>query len=331
MVKNSTVLVDNAGTSCQIVYLGLQSGILDVGLTWLQGPLILVAGQLELQDPLQYVGKWNTTHDELFNSSLAGSCDLWHALVGDDGSNVEVCIGSFDLPMAVIFVPGSSLGMANIEFFAHAFFYESISLEPPSISSPVCPAPLPPCPSNGTAIIDVWFGTDFGPSNLTNRDAGDLVGELIFLNVNGSRQYLQRYSVEVSTDYGKWGDCSYVDGVNQCFHDTPPHVGRSGSNYLGGSQCGPPTEVGVWYSFPYVGRCGEGEAVGVNGCTWQATLLKMVAFDCIFGHNDGAYGKAWADDVGKAPFPNVQASVLAAFEACDNVPQGAIASPGHFV
>merc|ERR1712110_1129065 len=106
-----------------------------------------------------------------------------------------------------------------------------------------------------------------------------------------------------------------IYGQNICSHDLPPHVGRSGGQSLNGTQCGPVTNVGLWYSFPAEGECKAGAKVGTDGCTWKATWQKTLAGDCLKKNNDSAFYKAWMEDKGKAPFPNVQAAVLAAYDA----------------
>merc|ERR1712226_1345011 len=111
------------------------------------------------------------------------------------------------------------------------------------------------CKGTGVETIDVWYGTDLAWLDLTNKNGADLVGSLIFQSPHGTRKFWKRYSVNVNTRYGPWGDCNYVDGRNVCVHDLPPYVGRGGGQALSGSQCGPATSVGLWYSFPEKGKC----------------------------------------------------------------------------
>merc|ERR1712113_711700 len=134
-------------------------------------------------------------------------------------------------------------------------------------------------------------GTNNASLNLSNKDSADLVGSLIFNGAGGARPYWKRYSVDVQTNYGPWGDCNFIDGQNVCSHDLPPHVGRSGGQSLNGTQCGPAANVGLWYSFPAVGECKPGTKVGTDGCTWKATWQKTLAGDCLKKYNDGAFYK----------------------------------------
>lgn len=256
----------------------------------------------------------------IWPESSTWDCELWNATLIDKESVVYACIRPDGMPFMTAFFPGPIVGPSNMGFYSHTFFYDNYSFTPPTISTPNCPEPQP-CSATGTETIDVWYGTDTAALNLTNKDAADLVGSFIFVGPHGGRKFWKRYNVDVSRSYGAWGDCNYDGHYNFCAHDTPPHVGRIGSQSLNGSQCGPATNVGLWYSFPYVGKCKDGEKVGTDGCTWQATLQKIITTDCLKAHNDGAYDKAWDKDMGKAPFPNVQAAVLAAYDACPNTPE----------
>jgi len=281
-------------------------------LTWLQKPYSKGITPRYLQRGVFKEWGENETQD----------CDMWEAQLTDRASTVWACIGDDGLPRASGYLPGPVVGASNVFFWTRFLFFDNVVKGSTTVKQIECPA-RSVCPSSEVKTLDVWFQTNYAPSNLTNKNGADLAGSLVFSTPKSLRNYVQRYTVEVSTEWGPWGNCNYVNGQNKCELDMPPYVGRAGSNQLGGTQCGPTTDVGVWYSFPSVGRCGDGEAVGTRGCTWRAKLERMVTADCIKEHDDGAFMKAWDEDHGKAPFPKVQAAVLAAIEACPNVTVGA--------
>merc|ERR1712203_717566 len=100
------------------------------------------------------------------------------------------------------------------------------------------------------------------------------------------------YNVHVVNSLGFWRDCNYKPSLkrNVCRDSptrTPKLITRSsaeqltGKSHYGFEGCDANALVGSWLSFPSEGKCMDGEALGVEGCTWKLKSAKVVLMDCM--------------------------------------------------
>merc|ERR1712039_399467 len=159
---------------------------------------------------------------------------------------------------------------------------------------------------------------------LENRDTFDWTGLGVTLgtptNIRFSgKKYLELYDVDVINSFGFWRDCNYKPSLkrNVCRDSptrTPKLITRCSAEHLtgkphngsaGGQGCDANALVGSWFSFPSEGKCMDGEALGVEGCTWKLKTAKVVFMDCMRLFNSSGWNRAWELDIQKAPFSHV--------------------------
>lgn len=218
---------------------------------------------------------------------------------------------------------GGKLGNSQMKFSnVQAGPQEDVAFAP----STACATnyPTPACPNQGNADLDVYrvHGTT-EPLTLENRNVGDALGDLGFfcLMAANDSSLVSRWTVSANTSWGQYGYCLYNQKTgNVCYGNTGKQVGRESSLGLGEGhlqgQCSANKDVGSWYAFPKEGQCGDGEAIGTNGCTWGAAKrIRTVSASCIL--KDRGLLQACAAEFGHAPFLKATAIFEAALASSD--------------
>jgi len=179
----------------------------------------------------------------------------------------------------------------------------SVVLGPPSTTSLANPdacAQRPPlCLDQGVTTTKVYRSTGFvtpTPGNLNAADARATASTLLIYK----QTYVVIYEVTMSTAFGPYSRCQFVKnrGVSECVGLGWESVGKEAADCRDidptkCGQCAPNTEKGNWFSFPVEGECRDGEAIGINGCTWSAKVQKVVLWDCAVRNytDEDAYDK----------------------------------------
>eukprot|EP00440_Ansanella_granifera_P072652 gb/GFBE01078839.1/.p1 GENE.gb/GFBE01078839.1/~~gb/GFBE01078839.1/.p1 ORF type:complete len:455 (+),score=73.31 gb/GFBE01078839.1/:1-1365(+) len=189
--------------------------------------------------------------------------------------------------------------------------------------------PTQACPDKDVETLDSYriFGVG-EPKDLTNRDAGDVLGDVSFICTQGSgasyrSKLITHWSVRVRKTFGQYALCNF-NGTNNVCSGAPAQlaqVGRRGSQFQARGpvqgQCSPNTDVGSQYSFPEAAKCGPGELPGPDAaCAWgDARPLRTVWASCVM--EDRGLLKMCEQEFGHAPFSKSAQIFQAAFETDD--------------
>lgn len=204
----------------------------------------------------------------------------WSACVDDDGFPRRFSITAHAEEV------GSS--MAGYLTFSASLMNEPKITAKPIVTEEICASwPQPLCPGHGIQTMYVYRDTSMVSPAPGNRNGCDAKGQGFTAFVYKS-QYVALYEVSHNTSYGQYAMCNYIKnrGVGNHCMGGGKTIGRAPLFHVCGGkpqcgQCTPNSDTGNWLSFPQEGMCATGEEVGTDGCTWNATLKKVVNYSCV--------------------------------------------------
>mmetsp|Transcript_67748 Transcript_67748/g.175988 ORF Transcript_67748/g.175988 Transcript_67748/m.175988 type:complete len:436 (+) Transcript_67748:63-1370(+) len=281
------------------------------------------------------------------SSSVAGvPCDLWYAAsTTKEGQNItaSACVAADGVPREFNMTTG--MAYKAVSEIKYTFSNPHIGALSDDVFAPsaVCASkyPMPACEGGSKQALTLYrVHGKAEPYSLVNRNAGDALGDMAFFcDIIGmdATQVVTEWAVEVDSAWGQYAFCLFQGGKNVCWGHTGKHVGRESSLGLGGGaaqgQCSRNEETGSWISFPDVGECPAGAAVGTNGCTWIATPVRSVLAGCIIKHR--GLQEMCAQERGHAPMLRSAAIFAAALETSDpakgGCPDASASGPGSSI
>lgn len=264
-------------------------------------------------------------------TASGGPCDVWRAEVNASGmvGFTEACFGADGVPREfhMEFGHDGKFSMHQYLTYSHA----KVGHLDEEVFAPTyaCAQNYPSAPCDGDGVKQLEVFRIFGPPEpltLSNRNAGDDLGDLSFACTQASGPFYRNkaitwWTVEVDTRFGQYALCNYNGTDNNCVSGSRSLVGRR-SGQMGGEspllgQCAANDDVGSQYSFPVDGMCPEGVHPGpAAGCSWGfATARRTISADCVLGER--GLLEACASEIGHAPFLKAQRIFRAAFESDD--------------
>lgn len=262
-------------------------------------------------------------------------CSVWTRLVnkteilGSMTFNMTACVAGDGLPLDLLVVAPGDGKFSGAEHFV----FSDVQIGPPGDqtfeNAKVCQSwPSAPCEDEGTSTLDVYriFGPP-EPQELTNRDAGDVMGDLSFICTQGSghayqEKLITHWRVKVSNAFGQYALCNFNGTANQC-DGTPEmlrRVGRRSSQMQThlpkGGQCAQNEQVGSQFSFPEAALCPPAEEPSSRGCAFaEPVAVKTIRASCLFFER-GLLETCKAD-FGHVPYARSQLVWEAAFASED--------------
>mmetsp|Transcript_64390 Transcript_64390/g.181574 ORF Transcript_64390/g.181574 Transcript_64390/m.181574 type:complete len:434 (-) Transcript_64390:385-1686(-) len=276
------------------------------------------------------------------SSSVAGvPCDLWYAAVTAQGQNMtaSACVSADGVPREFNMTTGLAWKAGSEIKYAFSNPRIGVVSEDAFAPSEACASkyPMPACEGGKEALTLYRVHSKIDALTLANRNVGDALGDMAFfcdLSGMDATQLVTKWAVEVDSAWGQYALCIFQGGKNVCYGHTGKHVGRESALGLGKGaaqgQCSANEEIGNWFSFPDVGECVPGAAVGTNGCTWRATPVRSVLAGCII--KDMGLQAMCALERGHAPMLKSAAIFAAALETSDpakgGCPDASASGPG---
>jgi len=227
-------------------------------------------------------------------------CDQWRVSDARWG-NMSMCVGADGVPREVVVEASAEVfGISNVCVCSHNVTFHNIRLGEASGASAVQPAVCPQqvhkaCEGTGTAALQALRFSNGEPwGHIEDRDLFDWTAFPITASeFAGSHKYLELFDVDANSSYGPWRECDYVkktheDHCSELEADVASLVSRVSAEMLMGSaedplgQCGANEVSGSWLVFPHQGECGEGQAIGDQGCTWKVKDWKVVTVESVF-------------------------------------------------
>jgi len=244
-------------------------------------------------------------------------CELW--LLSAPAGNLSACV-AHGLPLQW---SSNAMGRTQtLTFLNFTLGRPSSEVFEPSVA---CTQkwPMPPCHNASVQELLLYrVRSAKEPNTLADRNVGDALGDMAFFcDLAGfdTSNVVTSWSVHANSSWGQYGYCLFVGGKNKCYGSTAKQVGRESALGLGKGevqgQCSANEDVGSWYSIPSDGRCAPGTAVGTDGCTWTAKLLRTVSSACIF--NERGLKATCELERGHAPMLRSAAIFRAAMESAD--------------
>eukprot|EP00439_Symbiodinium_sp_Y106_P055851 s672_g7.t2 len=193
--------------------------------------------------------------------------------------------------------------------------------------------PAKPCEDEEVETLDIYriFGKG-EPQVLSNRDTGDVLGDVSFICTQGSgaeyeSKFITHWKVNVSKAFGqlrpRYALCNFNGTANVCIGQGSQlkRVGRRGSQIQSGKkaigQCDPNIDVGSQYSFPEAGQCPPNVVPSeASGCYWaNPRPVRTVAANCVM--QDRKLLEVCKKEFGHAPFTESAAIFKDALASAD--------------
>jgi hypothetical protein len=237
-------------------------------------------------------------------------CEQWLVRNASLG-NMSICVGADGVPRSLVVESAISLvGITNVPVCSHNLTFFDIrsgtASEASGLQPIVCPSrEAKACEGDGISSLQVLRFSNGEPwGHISDRDTFDWNAvALMSQEFAPGHKYLLFYELEVNSSYGPWRECDYNPKTHKTTcSELPAGVARlvsrvSAEGYTGkpgvlgdNGQCEPNDIVGSWLLFPHQGKCGEGQTIGDQGCTWKLTRWKVLSVEALFSTFNAKFG-----------------------------------------